>query len=675
MKNLSSLHEKVLEVTQIIDNSNDNIEINNIIEKIVTEATDAEYASVWIYDKHMLTRRRSEEDIVNLSMSRKEGLLYQCFVKEKAAIYNYLTSEKGYIAEIDNPDNIRIKSKIMIPLVLNDTFIGIVTAYSTIRKIKKFTNDDLEVFRAITPFIRNSINKMKINSNSQSAISNTPSDNSRDNLKEVEKSRQELKAPTEILEYVSNIVHDIRTPANGLLGFLDILQEQIKDERLQEYVSHARDSALLISDLTTSILDGVSSKQEPKVEELITVNTIKYFSEIAGIFSANMSKKEISYNIFVDPLLPKEIELNSMKMKRVIMNLIGNASKFTPEKGCIEFSVRYKKREKKLHIYVKDTGIGIAKEKQTEIFEAFQQAEDNTQDLYGGTGLGLAICAAYVKEMGGKLLIDSELDKGSVFYFDLPMEIKDYAKKFTPLDDKSKHITILMNKENQCSTNHIARYLVKMGMNVDTISAVSTLAQVPQNTTHLMSFQNQLSGEIFIYARKKKLKLLVIEEEFLSLDVENLDGAKLISKFTDMGETLYTFVNDNTIPKVLIVEDDYVTISLLKTILIDEYCHIDVAHDGQEGLELLKQAYSEKNPYDIVYTDQNMPILSGEDMLKLYYNLCKEDEKNRLTTVSVSGDSLHKMDRKLFDVFANKPFKKAQIIDAFLSAVNKRGEK
>ena len=671
MQNLSNLHEEIVEATQIIENSHDNIAINHIIENIITEVTNAEYSSVWLYNDHLLTRRRSEEDVVHLSMSQKEGLLYQCFVKEEAGIYNYLISEKGYVSEIDNPDNIKIKSKIMIPLVLDNSFIGIVTAYSTVRKIKKFTNDDLELFSAITPFIRNSINKMNINLNSCPLEFEDERDSSVDNLKELEESRQNIKSSDEILNYVSNIVHDIRTPANGLLGFLDILQEQMKDERLKEYVIHARNSALLINDLTTSILDGVSAKKEPQRIESNIVHTINYFSDIADIFSANMSKKEISYNIFIDPCLPKEIELDSMKIKRVIMNLIGNASKFTPEKGCIEFSVKYKKKEKKLHIYVKDNGIGIAKEKQEDIFNAFQQAEEDTKNLYGGTGLGLAICASYVKEMGGKLLIDSELDKGSVFYFDLPMEIKDYAKKFMPIKNRSSYITILMNQANLCTTKHISRYLVKMGMSVDAVEAISSLEKISEKTTHLIVFESELNGEIFVHTRRNDLQFLVIEENFLSLESENIDGAKLISKYTNMGETLYTFLNDNKMPKVLIVEDDNITITLLKTILSDEYCHIDIAYDGGEGLELLKQALKEGDPYDIVYTDQKMPVFSGEEMVKLYKTFNKTDTTHKLTAVSISGDNISPENRHLFDLFANKPFRKVEIIDAFVNATTK----
>lgn len=668
MRDISSIEKQLQEATTIVENSKCNTEINSVVENIIKEITDAEYASIWMYDKQNLRRERSKNDSVVISMSDKKGLLYQCFAKKEQGIYNYLTSEKGYVAEVDNPDNIRIKSKIMIPLTEGDRFLGVVTAYSTIKKIKKFTQEDLKLFEAILPFIKRSILRREINARENSMVSVTIDEKVVENLHEIQEANLEKKASDEMLNFVSNIVHDIRTPANGLLGFLDILQEQIKDERLKEYVAHARDSAQLINELTTSILDGVSEKKEPELKEKTTINTTKYFSNIADIFSANMSQKDISYNIFIDPLLPKEIELNSLKVKRVIMNLISNASKFTPEHGCIEFSVRYKEKEKKLHFYVKDNGIGIAKEKQEDIFEAFKQAEDNTKDLYGGTGLGLAICAAYVKEMGGKLSIDSELDEGSVFYFDIPMEIKDYAKKFTPIKNEDAKITVLMKKDDLCTTNHIARYLVKMGMNVDNIKAVTTLSQVSEDTTHLMTFESKLEGEVFSFVKKIRCKHLVIEEKFLSLDIDNMDGAQLVSKYSDMGETLYTFVNVAAMPKVLLVEDDQITITLLKMLLRDEYCSIDTANDGREGLESLTIALKSGKPYDIVYSDQKMPHMNGEEMLAAYRD--EESERN-IVAVSVSGDELSQSNRALFDVFANKPFKKDVILKAFAKAVKK----
>ena len=674
MYTIQTLKKELSEKITKLNRTSDNLEINKIIENLIIQITDAEFSSIWLYDFPILVRTR-EDEIKKIFIDKKQGLLYECFAKKEPVIYNYLSSQKGYLPEIDNPDHIKIKSKIMIPLIENDNFIGIATAYSSVKKIKKFTDSDLKIFQAITPFIIESINKMKRNSSSTFNNTHTmkreqdrSTQNINDNLDTLQDKLSGPKEADAMLEYVSNLVHDIRTPANGLVGFLEILQEQIDDVRLKEYVGHAKNSAHLINELTTSILDGVSQKREPSSSEPKTVNIVKFFSNIAEIFSANMSKKSINYNIFIDPLLPKEIELDSMKLKRVLMNLISNASKFTPENGSIEFSLRYKPKEKKLHIYVKDSGIGIAKDKQEEIFEAFKQAQNNTKDLYGGTGLGLSICADYVKEMGGKLSIESKLNVGSTFYFDLPMDIKDYAHKFEPIKNSNITIAILMDKKNSVVANHIARYLVKIGVNVDKITAITKLKQLSTDVTHFISFENSLSGELFSHVKRKGLKLLVVEENFLSLDLNNLDGALLISQYSYFGDSLYSFINTKLIPKVLIVEDDNISIVLIKSMLENEYCEIDIATNGEDGLELLNFALKDSNPYHIVYTDHRMPLLSGSDMLKEY---AQEEAKYsfvKTVTVSVSGDDRNQKEYD-YNHFATKPFKKKEIVSLFLQTL------
>ena len=262
------------------------------------------------------------------------------------------------------------------------------TCFSPLKQVKNFTNSDLEVFKAIRPFIIDAIHKMHSNSNNHAFLvdrrgkgvdngSRRRHNDSICNLDNLKAIRSQTKTPQEILETISNIVHDIRTPSNGLFGFLEILEEQVSDDRLKEYVTHAKYSASLINKLTTSILDGVSIERELFKSDIESVNPFNFFSKIASMFSAGMYKKDINYNVFIDPSLPKEIEIYTIQLKRIIMNLIGNAIKFTPEHGSIEFSVRYKQKEQILHVFVKDSGIGIAKEKQDKIFEAFEQAAKN----------------------------------------------------------------------------------------------------------------------------------------------------------------------------------------------------------------------------------------------------------------------------------------------------------
>ena len=674
---ISALKSKLENITEIINNSTDNIEINKILENIIVDITGSEYASVWIYNSLVLTRKR-ENSTINISMEKKEGLLYKCFATKKSEIYNYLTSAKGYIDTIDNPDKIKMKSKIMVPLILREKFIGIVTAYSSIQKSKNFSNDDLEVFEAIKPFIVDAVIKIqsnnsieltadrRVNHNSDNGLRRRKGD-AIDNLETIEISRSDTMNAQEILDYTSNIVHDIRTPANGLLGFLEILEEQVKDIRLKEYIGNARNSALFINDLTTSILDNASARKGLTLKSLELINTVKYFSDIGEIFSANMYKKDINYNIFIDPSLPKEIEIDTTQIKRVVMNLISNASKFTPEYGCIEFSVRYKEKEKKLHIFVKDTGIGIASNKQEEIFEAFKQAEDNTKELFGGTGLGLSISAAYVKEMGGKLSLDSELDKGSTFYFDIPIKVKNDTVHLEPINNPTVNMAILLDKKNKFVANHIARYFMKIGLSFDNIKATVNFSELDRSLTHLIVFENKLNDDIFAYVKEHKIKLLIIEENFLALNIESLENATLVSQYSYFGESLYAFVSADKIPKILIVEDDKISRFLLKNMLEYEYCLIDTAEDGEDGLRALTTALNDNAPYDLVYTDHNMPLLTGSEMLKRYEVLEKKASRGKITTVCISGDHGIKDSYYDFDFFATKPFKKKEIISIYLN--------
>jgi len=688
MVNITTIKNFVTQTSQEIQKYNDNIEINKVLEELVTNITGAEYASIWVYDgQFILTRHRDNGTPKNVSMESKKGLLYECFATKNTVVSNYLASEKSYEAEIDNPDAIKIKSKIMIPIIDGGVFLGIATAYSSVKQIKNFDTNDLEVFKAISPCITNAIYKMQSNKDDipknvfvDRRVSNRSSEPSNfrrrktdsiENLKNIENSRTQTQTPQEVLDYVANIVHDIRTPSNGLFGFLEILEEQIDDARLKKYISHAKESASLINELTTSILDGVSTKRELSQSKSETVCSFKFFAQIAEIFSSNMYKKQICYNIFIDPALPKEIEVESIKLKRIIMNLIGNAYKFTAKGKSIEFSVRYKQKDKKIHIFVKDTGIGIAKEKQEQIFEAFKQAEENTSLEFGGTGLGLAISAGYVKDLGGKLLIDSELDKGSTFYFDIPIEVKNDKNKFTPINNKDIRVSILMRDKNLFVANHISRYLVKMGIDIDRIEMVSELKNISDNTTHIISFENFLSGELFSFVKSKKCKMIVVEENFLSLSKDNLDGASLISQYGYYADTLYSFVDVKTKPKVLIVDDDKLSVTLIEAMLSDELCEIDVAYDGSFGLDLLTEAMDEGNPYDVVYLDTNMPVLSGKEMLRRYRELEKQNALSPIKAVSISGDIYDENDKQNdFDIYVGKPFDKQLIKKAYLDAVD-----
>jgi len=655
-------------ITLQIDNAKNNIEINTIIENLVQSMTDSQKSSLWIYDeqKAILLREREESQLRELSVQTKKGLLYSCFATKKAFLCNNLSTHEDFDETIDNPDKINIKSKIMIPLIDDDKFLGILTAYSSYDSMDDFSNDDLEMMQAISPYVINAIFSMKANNiKTQKPEFERRSTDTIKKLKDIEESRDNTHSAQEILDYTSNIVHDIRTPANGLFGFLELLEEQLEHPRLKKYIHHAKESASLINDLTTSILDGVSRKREMQKSKVEKVNSSKFFADIAEIFSANMYKKQINYNIYIDTSLPKEVSLEGIKIKRIIMNLISNAYKFTPTNSSIEFSVRYKAKDKRIHIFIKDTGIGIRKDKQEQIFEAFKQAEEDTGLNYGGTGLGLAICAGYVKELGGKLSIDSTPNKGSTFYFDIPLELDDETPKFNTINNSDIEIAVLMSPENKITANNIARYLVKMGIGKANITAITNLNMLRTNTSHIISFENKFDDATKKYIEEKSLKALVVEENLLSLEIKQ-EGILLISEYGYYADSLYSFVDIKNLPRVLIVDDDKISVTLIKTILEDELCEISIAYDGETGLEMLKSAASYNRPYKIAFVDNYMPGITGHEVLEKFRNFEKENKLSPVKAISISGESQSDKDiKKLFDIYVSKPFNLKDILSIY----------
>jgi CheY-like chemotaxis protein len=450
-----------------------------------------------------------------------------------------------------------------------------------------------------------------------------------------------------------------------LYGFLDILESQITDERLKTYLTNAKESANFINELTTSVLNMISSHKESEVSEVQEINTIQFFSSVAKSFASNMYTKRINFNIYIDPLLPKSIMIDTLKMKRVILNLIGNAYKFTPNDKTIEFSVRYSIRTRRIALYVKDSGIGIPKEKQKTIFEAFKQAQDTTALNFGGTGLGLFISAKYVKELGGDLALISEVDKGSTFSFDIPAYIANEAPSYAPIDNYETKVSILMDPHNNFSANNIARYMMRMGINKEKISLAQSLNEVVKDATHIIIFQHKLQNTPIDGVIKEGKKVLIVEEEFLSIEKDQLPPeCGVISQYGYFANDLHRFLSVTQVPRVLIVDDDNISILLIKTILENEFCELSVAHNGKEALEMFIEAHRHNNPFSIIYADNNMPMMSGNEMIKKVREFENDNNLQPIYAVSTSGDELSGEHNIPFDRFIGKPFKKEEISQA-----------
>ena len=670
MKELNSktLQNKLALVSKNIDLAQSNIEINAIIEELVTSLLDAEFCSLWYYDEEQmaLVRERSNGTPTTLSLEEKTGIIYKCFMTKEPKIYNYLASDKDYVAKLDNPDGIKIRSKIIYPLLHEDEFVGIVTAYNSIKSSKKFRRDDLELLEAIAPYLIEVLYKMHsccdVNCTCNKLEPHAAESLAVENIQKIEQSQEEKFSSEKMLSSMSNFIHDIRTPANTLHGFLELLESQIADKRLKEYIVNAKESASFINQLTTSMLNRISLQREEKEFHLKEIDTVKFFGNIVEMFVSNMYEKKIAFNVFIDPLLPKTIEIDELKLKRVLINLLGNAYKFTPYNKSIDFNVKYNQETKEAMISIKDTGIGIPKDKQQEIFEAFKQAADTTALEYGGTGLGLSICSTYVADLGGELKLESQENIGSNFYFNLALKVKDPEPTFTPLKVKNIKITVLMSPGNKYSLLNIARYLVRMNIDKNNIMAVASLREMPADTTHLIVYQNKL-GETLQNEIPKSIKMLIVEEELFSLNCEDLqENCEIISQYGYIVQELYRFINTKAMPRVLIVDDDKTSITLLDKILENEYCEVEKATNGKVALEMIIDSHKRLMPYDVIYIDNNMPHMSGIEVMQNVREFEKDNNLKPVYAVSTSGDMLDMQTHgDSFNEYVGKPFRVAEI--------------
>ncbi|MEC4984770.1 MAG: ATP-binding protein [Oscillatoria sp. PMC 1068.18] len=226
-------------------------------------------------------------------------------------------------------------------------------------------------------------------------------------------------------EFLANMSHEIRTPMNAILGFCNLLEEIVTEPQQIEYVRSIASSGKTLLALINDILD-LSKIESGKIElHYEPLNLRLIIEEIQDIFSQKALGKSLDLFIEIDEKLPEVINFEEVRLRQILFNVVGNALKFTG-KGFVKVSVRsqsYLAKEKEkvwLEIVVEDTGIGIARNQQKRIFEAFVQSEGQSTRKYGGTGLGLTITKSLTNMLGGTLLLESELERGSKFIFIFP---------------------------------------------------------------------------------------------------------------------------------------------------------------------------------------------------------------------------------------------------------------
>ena len=496
-------------------------------------------------------------------------------------------------------------------------------------------------------------------------------------------------------EFVANMSHEIRTPLNGIIGFTELALETNLDETQRQYLEIINQSGVSLYSIINDILDFSKLEKKKLKLDIDKIEVEEVVSEAFNIVSYGINKKGLEMLIDIDQSIPRYIYADAMRLKQVFVNLLGNALKFT-EVGEIKLYVKVLKDlgngKKRLRFGVKDTGIGIHKDKQEEIFTAFSQEDGSITKRYGGTGLGLTISNKILGLANSTLQLESEQGKGSDFYFDLDFQTEgedcdmslENIKRVLIVDDNNnnrkilKRMLELKNIEVVESDSGIKALLlimnnpdfdvIIMDYHMPVMDGIETIRKI----RGIEPSDDKQSPFIILYSSSDDASLQSACDE---LEIENrlvkpirMNHMYQVLSTLKQSEKLKTVAANNSFKeintnelKILVVEDNAINLLLTKTYLKDIIPQALVI-DAKDGNEAISQ-YEKEKP-DIIFMDIQMPELNGIQATERIRAMEKDFEIPiiALTAGSLPGEKERCLQAGMTD-FLTKPLLKQTMTD------------
>lgn len=457
-------------------------------------------------------------------------------------------------------------------------------------------------------------------------------------------------------QFLSNMSHDIRTPMNAIIGMTKIASDHIGEpEKVIDCLKKISLSGRLLVNLINDILDMSKIESGKMVLNNDTVSLVEVMENIVSITQPTVRQKKQDFNIRLHGIKHETLNFDSLRLNQVLINLLGNALKFTPEGGSISVDVTESSSRKAGYGHfifrITDTGIGMSKEFLDHLFDSFSRERDGRVDKIEGSGLGMAITKMIVTMMDGTIAVESELDRGSVFTIDLDLRIAADPEVLS-----LPRMKVLLADDDPDTCRSAREFLEELGVNADVAfsgeDAIRKAAEAHAGGEDyriiLLDWKMpDLDGVEAARAIRERVCaeipiLIVSAYDWSNIEIEaNEAGISGFIQKPFFKSTLYHCIQKYALHmeleetdkkddscrlqgfRILLAEDNEINQEIAVTVLSDYGAAVDTASNGQEAVEAFSR--SEAGYYDLILMDIQMPVMNGYEATKIIRKLDRED--------------------------------------------------